>query len=85
MQDFDVENTYRKKVVVTNVSTTTNYLRFVSVSQNFVDFISIRCAQSPLKFTKILFTLRYFTTEMSILGHLVFQTLVKNVDWMFMY
>ncbi|XP_062855274.1 cilia- and flagella-associated protein 74 [Trichomycterus rosablanca] len=40
-KDFDLEKTYRKKVVLTNVLTSTNYCRFVEVSQNLVDFISI--------------------------------------------
>ncbi|XP_053480675.1 cilia- and flagella-associated protein 74 isoform X3 [Ictalurus furcatus] len=40
-KDFDLERTYKRKVVLTNISNVTNYCRLVGVSQNLVDFISV--------------------------------------------
>ncbi|GAA6108298.1 cilia- and flagella-associated protein 74 isoform X1 [Tachysurus ichikawai] len=40
-KDFDLERTYKKKVVLTNISNVTNYCRIVGVSQNLMDFISV--------------------------------------------
>ncbi|XP_060737594.1 cilia- and flagella-associated protein 74 [Tachysurus vachellii] len=40
-KDFDLERTYKKKVVLTNTSNVTNYCRIVGVSQNLLDFISV--------------------------------------------
>ncbi|XP_066500097.1 cilia- and flagella-associated protein 74 isoform X2 [Hoplias malabaricus] len=41
-KDFDVGKTYKKKVVLTNISHNTNYCRLLGVSQNLMDFISVR-------------------------------------------
>ncbi|XP_060787631.1 cilia- and flagella-associated protein 74 [Neoarius graeffei] len=40
-KDFELEKTYKRKVVLTNVSSVTSHCRFVGVSQNLMDFISI--------------------------------------------
>ncbi|KAI5101538.1 cilia- and flagella-associated protein 74 isoform X1 [Silurus meridionalis] len=40
-KDFDLEKTYKKKVVLTNTSNVTNHCRFTGVSQNLMDFISV--------------------------------------------
>ncbi|XP_037391877.1 cilia- and flagella-associated protein 74 isoform X2 [Pygocentrus nattereri] len=40
-KDFDVGKTYKKKVVLTNVSHATNYCRLLGVSQNLMDFIAV--------------------------------------------
>ncbi|XP_036435612.1 LOW QUALITY PROTEIN: cilia- and flagella-associated protein 74 [Colossoma macropomum] len=40
-KDFDVGKTYKKKVVLTNVSHATNYCRLLGVSQSLMDFISV--------------------------------------------
>ncbi|KAI4895097.1 hypothetical protein NFI96_026229 [Prochilodus magdalenae] len=40
-KDFDVGKTYKKKVVLTNVSHCTNYCRLLEVSQNLMDFVSV--------------------------------------------
>ncbi|KAK1786884.1 hypothetical protein P4O66_017266, partial [Electrophorus voltai] len=40
-KDFDLGRTYKKKVVLTNVCHTTNYCRFLGVSQNLFDFLSV--------------------------------------------
>ncbi|XP_049341934.1 cilia- and flagella-associated protein 74 isoform X1 [Astyanax mexicanus] len=40
-KDFDVGKTYKKKIILTNVSHSTNYCRLLGVSQNLVDFISV--------------------------------------------
>ncbi|XP_026780950.3 cilia- and flagella-associated protein 74 [Pangasianodon hypophthalmus] len=40
-KDFDLEKTYQRKVVLTNISNVTNYCRLVGVSQNLMDFLSV--------------------------------------------
>ncbi|TSL97243.1 Cilia- and flagella-associated protein 74 [Bagarius yarrelli] len=40
-KDFDLEKTYKRKVVLTNISNVTNSCRLVRVSQNLVDFITV--------------------------------------------
>ncbi|KAF5907241.1 cilia- and flagella-associated protein 74 isoform X1, partial [Clarias magur] len=40
-KDFDLEKTYKRKVVLTNISNVTNYCRLVGVSQNLTDFLSV--------------------------------------------
>ncbi|XP_072537127.1 cilia- and flagella-associated protein 74 isoform X2 [Salminus brasiliensis] len=40
-KDFDVGKTYKKKVILTNVSHGTNYCRLLGVSQNLMDFIAV--------------------------------------------
>jgi len=42
LQDFEVGKTYRKKVVLTNVSYATNHCRLLGVSAPLTDFISVR-------------------------------------------
>lgn len=42
LQDFDVGQTYKKKVILTNVSYTTNYCKLLGVTMELMDFISIR-------------------------------------------
>ncbi|KAK3565900.1 hypothetical protein QTP86_020311 [Hemibagrus guttatus] len=45
-KDFDLERTYKRKVVLTNISNVTNYCRLMGVSQNLMDFISV-CFEPP--------------------------------------
>ncbi|KAM4609911.1 cilia- and flagella-associated protein 74 [Polymixia lowei] len=40
-KDFEVGKTYKKKVILTNVSYTTNYCKLLGVSAQLMDFISI--------------------------------------------
>ncbi|XP_076859168.1 cilia- and flagella-associated protein 74 isoform X2 [Brachyhypopomus gauderio] len=40
-KDFDLGRTYKKKVILTNACHTTNYCRFLGVSQNLLEFISV--------------------------------------------
>ena len=40
-KDFDVGKTYRKKVLITNVSYSQNYCQYIGVSDKLKDFIDI--------------------------------------------
>ena len=40
-QDFDVGKTYRKKVVLTNISYSFNYCKLLGVTDNLKDFVTI--------------------------------------------
>ena len=40
-QDFDVGCTYKKRVVLTNVSYSINYCKFLDITERLKDFIKI--------------------------------------------
>ncbi|XP_071392092.1 cilia- and flagella-associated protein 74 [Centroberyx affinis] len=40
-KDFEVGNTYKKKIILTNISYSTNYCRLLGVSAQLMDFVSI--------------------------------------------
>ena len=41
VQDFDVGSTYKKRVVLTNVSYSINYCKFLDITEHLKDFIKI--------------------------------------------
>uniref|UniRef100_A0A4W4DUM2 Abnormal spindle-like microcephaly-associated protein ASH domain-containing protein n=1 Tax=Electrophorus electricus TaxID=8005 RepID=A0A4W4DUM2_ELEEL len=74
-KDFDLGRTYKKKVVLTNVCHTTNYCRFLGVSQNLFDFLSVSVCieiQFPYCLQNIL-VLGILSTHVSFLLFLSFQ------------
>lgn len=40
-QDFDVGKSYRKKIILTNVSFTQNFCKYVGMSEQLLDFIDV--------------------------------------------
>jgi len=42
MQDFDVGKSYRKKVILTNISYTQNFCKYIGMSHALKDFIAIQ-------------------------------------------
>ncbi len=41
-QDFDVGKTYKKKVMLTNVSYTVNYCKLMGITEHLKDFIDVQ-------------------------------------------
>ena len=42
LQDFVVGKSYKKKVTLTNVSYTVNYIKFVDITERLKDFVKIQ-------------------------------------------
>ena len=41
LQDFDVGRSYKKKVILTNVSYSVNYCKYIGITERLKDFIKI--------------------------------------------
>ena len=42
LQNFEVGQTYRRKIILTNISYIINYCKLLGISQDLMDFITIR-------------------------------------------
>ena len=42
LQDFDVGKSYKKRIILTNISYSVNFLKYVDLSEHLKDFIDVQ-------------------------------------------